>query len=196
MTKSKIASRTDKRARFASNAGEKPRPSAQLLLIVAAVIIMGGGVFLIFMVSRPPASGAETAVLGAASVAATLGHDPYPEVAAEEGVVRLPVSALADGQARHYTYMNGDQPIEFFVLQSPDGTVRAAFNACDVCFPAKRGYVQDDDHMVCMNCGRRFPVDQIGLVQGGCNPAPLAGSVVADRLVIKVSDLVQGARFF
>jgi len=83
---------------------------------------------------------------------------------AEDRVIRLPVSTFADGKARHYTYMAGDRPVEFFVLRSADGTVRAAFNACDVCFQARRGYVQDGDTMVCVNCGRRFPADQINVV--------------------------------
>ena len=95
--------------------------------------------------------------------AATQGHDPYPLVVAEDGVVRLPLSTFDDYEAHYYTYMHEGQPIEFFVLKSKDGVVRAAFNACDVCFAAKKGYTQDGDEMICNNCGRRFPADQINV---------------------------------
>jgi uncharacterized membrane protein len=74
--------------------------------------------------------------------------------------------------------------------------VRAAFNACDVCYAAKRGYTQDGDVMVCMNCGRRFPADQINVLQGGCNPAPLERAIDAGDLVLRVDDIVRGSRYF
>ncbi|MEM3554980.1 MAG: Fe-S-containing protein, partial [Candidatus Micrarchaeaceae archaeon] len=60
----------------------------------------------------------------------------------------------------------------------------AAFNACDVCYPARKGYHQEGDVMVCNNCGRRFPTNQINIVRGGCNPAPLERAVDGDTLVI------------
>ena len=83
-----------------------------------------------------------------------------------------------------------------FVLRSEDGVVRAAFNACDVCYAAKRGYTQDGDVMVCMNCGRRFPADQINVLQGGCNPAPLERAIDLEDLVLRVDDIVRGSRYF
>ena len=137
-----------------------------------------------------------TAAPAVAAVAATHGHDPYPQVLAVDGVIRLPTATYADRVARHYTYMNGNKPIEFFVMQSPDGVIRAAFNACDVCYLGKKGYVQEGDEMVCVNCGNRFPSDKINDVKGGCNPAPLKRTVVEDMLVIKVSDIEKGATFF
>jgi uncharacterized membrane protein len=128
--------------------------------------------------------------------AATTGHAPYPEVMAEDGVVRLPIATFDDGQARHYTYMHGERPIEFFVVRSDDGTVRAAFNACDVCYWGRKGYTQDGDVMVCNNCGQRFPMDRINVEQGGCNPAPLNRTVNGDDLIIQVGDIVAGADYF
>jgi len=128
--------------------------------------------------------------------AATTGHAPYPQVVAEEGAVRFSLATFDDYKAHYYTYMHEDQPVEFFILKSKDRVVRAAFNACDVCFEAKKGYRQDGDVMVCNNCGRRFPANQINVVQGGCNPSPLQRTVEGDSLVIQVEDLVEGLRFF
>ena len=50
--------------------------------------------------------------------------------------------------------------------------------------------------MVCNNCGRRFPADQINVVQGGCNPSPLTRIVEGDSLVIQVEDIIEGQDYF
>jgi DNA-binding NarL/FixJ family response regulator len=98
--------------------------------------------------------------------------------------------------AHYCTYINMGRSIEFFVLESKDGVVRAAFNACDVCFDSKKGYTQDGDYMVCNNCGRRFAADQINVVHGGCNPSPLGRTVQGDSLIIQVEDIVAGQNYF
>ena len=131
------------------------------------------------------------------AVAATLGHPAYPLAMSEDGdTVRFLASDLGDGEAKHYTYMYGSLPIEFFLLESRDGVVRAAFNACDVCYGARRGYQQSGDLMVCVNCGRRFASNRINVVQGGCNPAPLDRRIEGEYVVIDVEDIVRGYRFF
>ena len=189
--------RDAKRERFATSS-PAAKPSTPRLFILAAValavIVLGATVMLTGGPRNVPDT--PTVVGAAAPIAATMGHDPYPVVLADNGSVRLPVSEFGDGIARHYTYMHGDQPIEFFVVQSSDGVIRAAFNACDDCYPAKRGYVQDGDDMICILCGRRFPTDQINVERGGCNPAPLRRAIVGDLVVIQVSDIVAGADYF
>ena len=190
--KSASASRTSKQERFSNN-----RTSHRLL----PVVVIGGIVVLFAVVlgtayARGRASPVAVAGESAALRAATSGHDPYPRVAADNGVVRLPASTFDDGQAHYYTYMHEDRPVEFFVLESNDGVVRAAFNACDVCFNSKKGYTQDGDEMVCNNCGQRFPADKINVVKGGCNPSPLERTLDGDTLVIRVSDIISGLKYF
>lgn len=103
-----------------------------------------------------------------------------------------------DGRARHFHYTDAgsDTTITYFVLKSSDGVIRAAFDACDVCWPAGKGYVQDGDEMICRNCGRRFASLRINEVQGGCNPAPLTRALVDGKIVIQVADLLEGRRYF
>jgi uncharacterized membrane protein len=199
--KRKAAARAAKRERFATQAQESPKGASPLVLIgglaVVIVVIATGFVRL----NRPAAvAPAEVAVLASASAppvrAATSGHAPYAQVLAENGEVRLAAATFDDYQAHHYTYMHAEDPIEFFVLKSEDGVIRAAFNACDVCFLSQKGYTQDGDEMICNNCGRRFPADQINVLQGGCNPSPLDRTLVGDTLVIRVEDIISGARYF
>jgi uncharacterized membrane protein len=110
--------------------------------------------------------------------------------------VRHALALFDDGQARHFIYQNGPVQIRYFVIKSSDGVVRAAFDACDVCWPAGKGYYQDGDDMVCRNCGRRFASVLVNEVQGGCNPAPLVRSVEDNQLVLRTEDIVAGGRFF
>ena len=199
----KMSDRSAKRQRFAPAKPAQKKGAdlrSRAILLVAALAVIAVGIGAALTMRRPQVAGAVTEGGGAAPLAATHGHDPYPQVMAENGVVRLPAADFADGQARHYTYMDGEQPIEFFVVQSADGLIRAAFNACDVCYLAKRGYRQQGDTMVCVNCGLAFPTDRINEEKGGCNPAPLRREMAEDGgaqvVVIAVADILEGARFF
>jgi hypothetical protein len=218
--------RADKRARFTPEEKKEHRGASPLVLVagILIVLLLIGGVAVALPRLSPSASagqGGPAVDTGSAAVlskpttttpstqqgsaasqnpgpveAATLGHDPYPLAAAEDGAVRLPLSTFDDYKAHFYTYMVNGRPVEFFVVKSQDGVVRAAFNACDVCFQAKLGYRQEGDVMICNNCGRRFPTDQVNEVQGGCNPSPLSRTISGDSILILDTDLAQGLSFF
>jgi uncharacterized membrane protein len=105
--------------------------------------------------------------------AATTQSLPAATAKTTGDVVSIPVSTFDDGKAHYFEHKNGDITIRYFVLKSADGVVRAAFDACDVCWPAGKGYAQDGEFMVCRNCGQRFHSTKVNEVKGGCNPAPL-----------------------
>ena len=119
----------------------------------------------------------------------------FTAVKEANGEIRLALDEVSDGKARFYSYQDGDKTIKFFVVKSPDGVVRAAFDACDVCFKAKKGYSQEG-YLVCINCGRKFHGTQVNVATGGCNPAPLARRTDGAELVILAADIKAGARFF
>ena len=110
--------------------------------------------------------------------------------------VAFPVSMFEDGRARHFEYKGSDLTIRYFILKSSDGVIRAAFDACDVCWPAGKGYFQEGNDMVCRNCGRRFASVMINEVQGGCNPAPLRRTMQGDQLFLQVDDILKGESYF
>ncbi len=111
-------------------------------------------------------------------------------------VVSIPVSTFDDGKAHYFEHKKGDITIRYFVLKSADGILRAAFDACDVCWPAGKGYAQDGDFMVCRNCGQRFHSTKVNEVKGGCNPAPLERRVENGTIFIRVSDILDGKTYF
>lgn len=115
----------------------------------------------------------------------------------ETRVVTHPVSLFEDGKAKHFEFAAGNGiTVKYFVLKSSDGVIRAAFDACDVCWSSGKGYYQEQDKMVCGNCGRRFASVKINEVKGGCNPAPLNRKIDGDNLVIQVSDILSGQSYF
>jgi uncharacterized membrane protein len=106
------------------------------------------------------------------------------------GKLAIPVADVNDGRAHHYQVRSDDgSMVTFFVLKSADGVIRAAIDACDVCYRSGLGYYQEGDFMVCKNCGQKFASNKINVIKGGCNPAPLNRAVVGDKLVIQMRDI-------
>jgi len=111
--------------------------------------------------------------------------------------VAYPASRFDNGKAHHFAYKTGDGiTIKYFIMKSSDGVIRAAFDACDVCWREGKGYVQKDDFMLCRNCGRRFPSARINVMSGGCNPAPLIRKMEAGKVVIKTEHIREGKHYF
>ncbi|MBW1768313.1 MAG: DUF2318 domain-containing protein [Deltaproteobacteria bacterium] len=126
-----------------------------------------------------------------------LATDQSSQNVSLEQKITYPLTTFDDGKTRHYQYSAENGIIvKYFILKSSDGVVRAAFDACDVCWPSGKGYFQKGDVMVCRNCGRQFASVKINEVKGGCNPAPLKREVVGDDLVIQVKNILEGTQYF
>ncbi|MFZ4438007.1 MAG: Fe-S-containing protein [Syntrophales bacterium] len=111
--------------------------------------------------------------------------------------IAYPVKDFRNGDARFYKYPAGDGvTIKYFVLKSSDGVIRAAFDACDVCWREGKGYTQKGDFMVCNNCGRRFASVRVNEVTGGCNPSPLTREIRGDKVVLQAKDILTGKPYF
>jgi uncharacterized membrane protein len=150
-----------------------------IVAIVCAVLIVGGGIYY--------------ASYDRSETAPVAGSFTSENKASQ---VSLPASLFEDGKARHFQHVAGEFNIKYFILKSADGVIRAAFDACDVCWPAGKGYFQEGDYMVCRNCGRRFASVLVNEVKGGCNPAPLNRRVENGKVVIEVKDILDGRRYF
>lgn len=112
------------------------------------------------------------------------------ELKANNGIIEIPLAKISDGKAHFFKTLAADGTmVTYFTLKSKDGVVRAAIDACDVCFEAGKGYHQEGDFMICDNCGQSFSSDKINVIKGGCNPAPLNRQVKGDKLVISMADI-------
>ena len=120
-----------------------------------------------------------------------------PSPSAKQLLVFYPAKTFGDGKAHFYEYKTGKGiTIKYFIMKSSDGVIRAAFDACDVCWREGKGYFQKGDFMICKNCGQRFASTRVNEVRGGCNPAPLTREIKEGNVVIKASDLLEGSRYF
>jgi uncharacterized membrane protein len=158
---------------------EKKARLPLIVAIVCSVLIVGGGIYFAGYdrSQTAPVAGSFTSENNASQV-------------------RLPASLFEDGKARHFLHVAGEFNIKYFVLKSSDGIIRAAFDACDVCWPAGKGYYQEGDYMVCRNCGRKFASVLVNEVKGGCNPAPLNRRIENGKVVIEIKDILDGRQYF
>jgi uncharacterized membrane protein len=102
--------------------------------------------------------------------------------------------------AKFYQYKVGKILIEVLALRAPDGTVRTAFNTCQVCYASGRGYYkQVGDVLVCQNCGNRFRASQVEVIKGGCNPLAITKDLKtenADTITISRALFEEAVPFF
>ncbi len=114
---------------------------------------------------------------------------PEP-LTASGGEVRIPVSAVSDGDLHRYV-LNGSK-VRMIVLKTGEGLV-VAFDACEIC--GSQGYVQEAGSVICLNCSADINPATIGR-GGGCNPIPLAFHEEGGFLVVHVDDLMKQTKKF
>ena len=165
--------REEKKQKFA----KQEKKSGKAVWIVVAVACFGAVLAVVLGVSPASTSGGKF-------------------VQASNGKVSIPVADVHDGKAHYYSYDADGKTVDFFLLQSKDGKIRAALDACDVCYKSLKGYRQEGDFMVCNNCNQKFASDQINVVKGGCNPAPLTREVVNGQVVLLEHELRSGLAYF
>jgi uncharacterized membrane protein len=86
--------------------------------------------------------------------------------------------------------------LEILAVKAPDGTIRTAFNTCQVCYDSGRGYYkQVGGELVCQNCGNHFTMDMVEVESGGCNPVPIwdEWTTETDDAITVPLDLLQEA---
>lgn len=168
-----MSERETKREQFNEQSSSSKRLMIPIVLVLAVVAV--GGWFLF----------GQGAVGG-----------PTVVEAGQDGKIHFSSADYTDGKAKFYRFQGQSGPIDFFVVKSSDGVIRSAFDTCDVCYKALKGYRQEGHEMVCNNCDQRFPTDKINIVKGGCNPAPLQRQETGEKVVIAATDIERGAWYF
>ena len=91
----------------------------------------------------------------------------------ESGSLDIETADLSE-KAKFYPIEVDGMEMEVIAVKDSGGTVRTAFNTCQVCYSSGKGYYkQKGDKLVCQNCGNAFTMDQVGTIAGGCNPWPI-----------------------
>ncbi|MDR2136644.1 MAG: DUF2318 domain-containing protein [Synergistaceae bacterium] len=91
----------------------------------------------------------------------------------ENGDLYIPADEITETATFYPLTVDGTE-MEIFAVKAPDGTIRTAFNTCQVCYGSGRAYYRQSGNVfVCQNCGNRFRTSDIEIVRGGCNPVPI-----------------------
>ena len=115
---------------------------------------------------------------------------------AENADLVIPVSEITETATFYPIEIEGTQ-MEVLAVKATDGTIRTAFNTCQICYSSGRGYYkQDGDVLVCQNCGNRFSMDEVEVTKGGCNPVPITAEnkTVTDESITISYDFLNEAR--
>jgi uncharacterized membrane protein len=159
-------------AQSSKKQAQKPRKkkNAWLLPTIAAVVIIVAAVFIF-------GDGGGSADLKSADVSVTKDAD-----------LVIPIGDISATAAFYPVEIDGTK-LEVLAVTAPDGSVRTAFNTCQICYSSGRGYYEQEGNvLVCQNCGNRFQMSQVEVQSGGCNPVPIfADNKTVDDSSITIS---------
>jgi uncharacterized membrane protein len=86
-----------------------------------------------------------------------------------------------------YTFQGSAADVTFMVIKRDEEDIAVALNACGICPPV--GYHQEGNVLICDNCNAPINMETVGM-PGGCNPIPLAASIVNGQVQITSADLL------
>jgi uncharacterized membrane protein len=135
------------------------------------------------------------AILALAGAAASAQQNVVKPVVANQDLV-IQIADVTENAVFYPVDIEGTR-LEVLAVKAPDGSIRTAFNTCQVCYASGRGYYkQQGTVLVCQNCGNRFRMSQVEVRSGGCNPIPIfaAHKTVTDTTITISKDLLKEAK--
>lgn len=153
----------------------------RILLGVTAAVVAAAAIFAVALALRGGAwGGGGNSAGGAAGAGGGSGDGAgagtgalAAAVAVADQDLVIPIGDISPTASYYPVDIDGTR-LEVLAVQAPDGSLRTAFNTCQVCYDSGRGYYkQDGSALVCQNCGNRFGMDQVEVASGGCNPVPI-----------------------
>jgi uncharacterized membrane protein len=106
-----------------------------------------------------------------------------PEIADQDLIIQI---ADITRNALFFPVVIDGKQMEVLAVMTPDGIIRTAFNACQVCYKKGQGYyVQVETVLVCQRCKKRYRMEVIETKTGGCNPVSIfsENKIVTDSAI-------------
>ncbi|MDR0883511.1 MAG: DUF2318 domain-containing protein [Oscillospiraceae bacterium] len=123
---------------------------------------------------------------------------PAQVIAAGESLT-IPTASVSDTATFYPITVEGTR-MEVLAVKAPDGTIRTAFNTCQVCYSSGQGYYKQVGSVLqCQNCKNQFPMSAVEVESGGCNPYPIFAkdkTVTDDSIRIDYDFLLQAKAIF
>jgi uncharacterized membrane protein len=121
----------------------------------------------------------------------------YPEVIPRNEVVAVELSSIGAESGHFHTFRSSSgKLVDFFVYRESSGTPHAVLDACRTCYRWRKGYVLEGKEVVCLKCDMRFKLDSLAQGSGSCVPVALKIEQREETLIIPVTELDAGARYF
>ncbi len=157
-----------------TNKQNKKSNTTRYLILTISVLAILAIAFGFNSLGKPAGSGGDSDKLRAAKVT--------------DSDIVIPVKDITETAKFFPAKIDGTE-LEVLAVKAPDGTIRTAFNTCQVCYSSGKGYYkQEGDELVCQNCGNHFSMDQVEVIKGGCNPVPITDEYkTADDTSITIS---------
>ena len=112
------------------------------------------------------------------------------------GVFSFPADGIKKGEVKLYRYETGKKSIMFLIARAESGDVKAAFDACETCFPYHQGYRFEGDRLVCGNCGTSFQLEDLDKGKGNCMPVKIPFTNEGGKILINQADVEAGGKYF
>lgn len=152
-----------------------------IIIGLSTIIILVAGIFIVKGITVPKAEASQQGV-------------------SQQGADITITKSQITETATFIPYNAGGVKMELIAVKAPDGTIRTAFNTCQVCYDSGRGYYkQQGDELVCQNCGNRFKISAVEKQKNGCNPVPILDENKTDNgttITISQSYLNQNKELF
>ncbi len=114
------------------------------------------------------------AVLVVAAIFSFKGNDRGEDRITSTGEDLIIAKSEITETAKFYPLKVGSTNMEVLAVKANDGSIRTAFNTCQICNGAPRAYYkQEGNVLICQNCGNRFSMDMVEKERDGCNPIPI-----------------------
>ena len=149
------------------------------ILIIIAIVVVAAAAVILNINPKKNADGAATK-----EIAKVTDSD-----------IVIPVANVTETPAFYPATINGTD-LEVIAVKASDGTIRTAFNTCQVCYSSGKGYYKvEGDKLVCQNCGNSFGMDDVEVTKGGCNPVPITSEykTVDDKNITISKDFLNKA---
>lgn len=166
-----------------------------LSIIAMAVVVLA--VVVVFIIPKKDqtdlSSTESTKEIESTTENTVAGDRTVPATYNDNGDVVIQIADITEN-ATFYDIESNGTSMGLFAVKAADGTIRTAFNTCQVCNGSPYAFfTQDGDTFQCQNCGNIYGVDMIEQERGGCNPVPITADekTVTDTEILVPAKLVE-----
>lgn len=140
----------------------------------------------------------------------TMDLSALPLPIPEDGIIRIPIETIDDGNLHRYTVATDGLEIRFFVLRTSLGKFSTAFDACYACYNYGRYFLRDGE-LICSQCDAPSSLMRLkstaseelrdenmsGSMEGNrCSPIYLPSVFNNGEIHVSLSDLKQEKKYF